>query len=242
MSEEEGFPASSRRLLWAVIAGVVLYAVLDVVAQALPPHYNPIQDAESDLAVGPYGFVMAVNFVNRGLLSLVFVYSLTLVHPAAEGARGNASSNGNRHSRGLYLLGVWGLGAILLAIFPTDVPATPVSWHGAIHLLVATIAFLAGAFGALNLSLQFGQSQALRGVERVATAIAALAVIFCLVTLGLPFVVPHLSTRIGGLDERVFLAMVFLWMTTVSIHLLRYRPRIGADGSNVSKDKYPEPS
>ncbi|HEY7356765.1 MAG TPA: DUF998 domain-containing protein, partial [Ktedonobacterales bacterium] len=45
------------------IVGIALYVVLDVIAQLLPPHYNPISQAESDLAVGPYGWIMAINFV-----------------------------------------------------------------------------------------------------------------------------------------------------------------------------------
>ena len=47
------------------IAGIALYLVLDVVAQMLPPHYSPVRQAESDLAVGPYGYVMTINFVVR---------------------------------------------------------------------------------------------------------------------------------------------------------------------------------
>ncbi len=226
MSQQEGTSATPCRLLWVVIAGIVLYALLDAIAQALPPHYNPIRDAESDLAVGPYGYFMTINFVNRGLLSLVFVYSLTQILHSSGTIQGSGTGGSNRYSTGLRLLGAWGVGAILLAIFPTDVPATPVSSHGAIHLAVAAIAFLAGAFGALSLSRQFGESQALSGVRGVALAIAVLAVIFCFATLGLGFVFPHLAGEIGGLDERIFLAMVLLWMTAVSIHLLRYKPRM----------------
>lgn len=120
----------------------------------------------------------------------------------------------------------------MLAIFPTDVPATPVSWHGAIHLLVAIVAFIAGAFGELSVSLQFKNSEALRGAAGMATAIAVLAVIACLVDLGLPFVAPHLATRIGGLTERIFLAFVLLWIAMVSVHLLRYKS--GAQGPAAS--------
>jgi hypothetical membrane protein len=236
MSEQEGSSAVSRRFLWAVVAGVVLYVILDAVAQSLPPHYSPISDAESDLAVGPYGYIMAVNFLNRGFFSLIFVYSLAKILPGNVSGPGNSSSGGNRYSRGLYLLGVWGVGAILLAFFPTDVPATPVSWHGAIHLLVAALAFLAGAFGVLDLSRQFGQSQALRGVERLARVIATLAVIFCFVTLGLPFVLPHIASRLGGLDERIFLALVLLWMTAVSVHLLRHNSSAIGTTATFSKD------
>ena len=51
-----------RQLLVIVDALIILYVVLDVVAQVLPPHYSPISQAESLLAVGPYGYIMTVNF------------------------------------------------------------------------------------------------------------------------------------------------------------------------------------
>jgi hypothetical membrane protein len=59
----------SRSLFFATIVGVILYVVLDAVVQMLPPPYSPISHAESDLAVGPYGYIMAINFANRGILS-----------------------------------------------------------------------------------------------------------------------------------------------------------------------------
>ncbi|MDA4122504.1 MAG: DUF998 domain-containing protein [Thaumarchaeota archaeon] len=204
----------SRSAFRVVIAGVLIYVVLDVIVQSLPPHYNPISQAESDLAVGPYGYIMTLNFVNRGLLSLVFVYALSMVL-LEEGE--------SRRSLGLSLLAVWGLGALLLAIFPTDVPATPVSGHGAIHLLVAAVAFLAGAFGTVALSQEFHRLDSLKGIAQPAKLIADLAVVFALVTLGLGFIVKRLADQIGGLDERIFLGLVLLWMTLVSVHLLRSR-------------------
>lgn len=44
------------RLALATIVGIALYVVIDVITQLLPPHYNPISQAESNLAVGPYGY------------------------------------------------------------------------------------------------------------------------------------------------------------------------------------------
>jgi hypothetical membrane protein len=66
---------NARRLFWVVIAAIVLYVVLDAIAPSLPPHYSLIKDAKSDLAVGPYGYVMAINFLNRGALSLLSLHT-----------------------------------------------------------------------------------------------------------------------------------------------------------------------
>ena len=201
-----------------VVASVVLYLLLDIVAQLLPPHYNPVNTAESDLAVGPYGYIMALNFVNRGLLSLAFIYAFVTTLRVT-------GANVARHRRGILLLGLWGVGALLLALFPTDVPATPVSWHGAIHLVVAFIAFLGGALGVLSLSLQFGEDPGMHGVKRVALLLASVAVVFLVLLFGLPFALPHLASRVGGITERVLIASVLIWIVTVSAYLVtRRRP------------------
>ena len=125
-------------LYWISIVGIVFYVALNAVAQSLPPHYSPIRDAESDLAIGPYGYIMAIDFVDRGILSLAFVYAFIKTVDLTGGPRAPFRS-------ALILLTCWAVGAILLALFPTDVPATPVSWHGAIHVILAIMAFIGGA-------------------------------------------------------------------------------------------------
>lgn len=204
---------NTRRLFWIVIGAIVLYIVLDVIAQSLPPYYSPIKDAESDLAVGPYGYIMAINFLNRGILALVFLYALSKMVKADLGALGGFRN-------GMYVFGVWAVGAILLAFFPTDVPATPVSWHGAIHLVVAALAFLGGSLGALMLTLQFSKSEPLREARTRALVIAALSVVFLLVGFG------TIASSIGGLTERIFLGSVLLWQLVVSFHLARRKSGI----------------
>jgi hypothetical protein len=185
---------------------VVLYVVLDAIAQSLPPHYSTIKDVESDLAVGPYGYVMAINFLNRGAFSLVFLYAL------AETARLNGWS-GWQFRIGMCSFGVWAVGAIILAFFPTDVPATPVSWHGAIHLVVATLAFLGGALGALMISLRLGKNEAVQKLRRPALLIAIVSVILLFVAAA------TLTGPVGGLTERLFLGSVLLWEAIISLYL-----------------------
>lgn len=203
-----------RRLYAVALAGAALYIVLDAVAQLLPPHYSPISQAESDLAVGKFGYIMAVNFLNRGALSLAFLFAIM----------GTVRFNGGsprQYRVGLLLIGAWSVGAFLLAIFPTDVPSTPVSWHGAIHLVVAIIAFLAGAFGAFLVSFRMDSDKSLRGARFFALPISVMAVVFCLLQLLVPSVAPHFATRYGGLIERLFLGSVLLWITAISAFMLK---------------------
>ena len=207
---------ANRRLFGLVIAEILLYVVLDAIAQSLPPHYSPIRDVESDLAVGPYGYVMTLNFLNRGVLSLVFLYALIATMRAS-----GAVDHGKR-PRGTLAFAVWGVGALLLAVFPTDVPATPVSGHGAIHLLVAILAFIGGAFGALFLSMEFKRFSSFKTAESISVVFAALSVLLLLVDLAMPFIAPHLNSRIGGLTERLFLGSVLLWIGVVSALLYKH--------------------
>ncbi|MGA2384909.1 MAG: DUF998 domain-containing protein [Candidatus Bathyarchaeia archaeon] len=214
--------SGSARLFWEVILGIVLYVVLDVVAQLLPPHYSPISQAESDLAVGKYGFIMTLNFLNRGVLSLLFIFAFLRTMDLAGIAR-------SQFRTGTYLLGAWAVGAILLAIFPTDVPATPVSWHGAIHLVVAIIAFIGGAFGTLAISQKLPGKGTLEGLKRVALPLSIIVIVLWVVEFGLPFAFPHLNGRIGGLTERLFLGSVLLWIGVLSAYLATHLGHIRAE-------------
>ncbi|MGI0092218.1 MAG: DUF998 domain-containing protein [Nitrososphaerales archaeon] len=211
MDKYKGNPA---KFYLIVISGIVLYVALDALVQSLPPHYSPISQAESDLAVGEFGFIMTINFLLRGLLTLTFIFAFlrTLdIHGV----------NRSQFRAGTYLLGVWGAGALTLAVFPTDVPEAPLSAHGEIHLVVALIAFIGGAFGTLAISRKIGQIPVLSGLKRIAIALSLLAVILCVIEVGLPLFAPHLSSRIGGLAERLFLGSVLAWMGFVSAFFIR---------------------
>jgi len=159
---------------------------------------------------------MTINFLNRGLLSLEFLFAL-------RGTIRLAGGDLSKYRTGFVLLGVWSVGALLLAVFPTDVPATPVSWHGAIHLVVAIFAFLGGAFGALALSTKMRESEDLKRVRRFALPVAALAVVFCLLDLLAPFFAHHLNADYGGLLERLFLGTELFWIAGISLLMLRRR-------------------
>lgn len=219
-------PTNVRRLYVVALIGIVIYLILDVLVQGLPPHYNWISQAESDLAVGPYGYIMTINFVNRGLLSLAFLFAFI----------GTIRLTGEKFSQyraGVFLLGTWSIGALLLATFPTDVPATPISWHGAIHLVVAVIAFLTGAFGALILSLRMSGNKTLRNLRRFALPISALAVVFCLLELLAPFVTPHLAAHFGGFFERLFLGTLLIWIATISAYMLLKHESTSVASTNI---------
>jgi Protein of unknown function (DUF998) len=214
----------STKLFWTVIFEIVLYVVLDIVAQALPPHYSPISQAESDLAVGNFGVIMTINFLNRGILSLLFIFAFLQTVNLTKVPQ-------SQFRAGTYLLGIWAVGALILAIIPTDVPPTPISWHGAIHLVIAIIAFIGGAFGTLAISLNLGENQALIRLRRIALPLSEIVVLFWIIEFILPIAFPHLNGSIGGLTERLFLGSVLLWIGVVSFFLTKHQPKEKESGT-----------
>lgn len=202
----------SRGLFAVALVGVLVYVGLDAVAQSLPPHYSPISQAESVLAVGPYGYIMTLNFINRGILSLCFLFAILL-------AANSDDMASLRLKRGSWLFAVWSIGALLLAAFPTDVPAFPLSWHGTIHLFVAVAAFLGGALGALYISLGMAGNRTVGKARGIALPLAFLSVALCVVAV-FGWVAPGFDGHYGGLTERLFLGSVLLWVALVSVVML----------------------
>lgn len=68
-------PAPARCAIAAMML-IVASLLIDVVLQLLPPHYSVVSDAENDLAVGPSGGMMSLNFATRGVMSGLLVVAL----------------------------------------------------------------------------------------------------------------------------------------------------------------------
>ena len=128
---------------------------------------------------------------------------------------------------GYLLLGLWGVGSLVLAAFPTDV-SPPATVHGVIHLVVAFIAFLGGGLGAVVLSRELEKGAATAKVGRNAEVIAALAVAFLIVLVVGPAGVPRAFAQVYGLVERIFIGLVLGWTAFVSFALLR-EPKAAVD-------------
>ena len=186
---------------------IILYVVLDAIAQVLPPHYSPISQAESLLAVGPYGYIMTGNFLIRGVFSLLFVYALIQILTML-------GENWRSYKWGLYALGIWGIGALLLAGFPATGRTIGV------HTIIAIIVFIAAPLGELSISLKLDRGKALSRVKKIALVISVLGVLFMVFFWGvLPFL-HHLKSSYSGFFERLLIGSVILWMATTDTYIL----------------------
>ena len=202
-----------RQLFIIVDALIILYVILDVIAQVLPPHYSPISQAESLLAVGPYGYIMTVNFLIRGVFSLLFVYALIQILTML-------GENWRSNKWGLYAIGIWGIGALLLSGFPAAGRTI------GIHTIIAIIVLIAAPLGELSISLKLDRMKALADVKKIALVIAVLGVLFMAFYWGvLPFL-HHLKSNYGGFFERLLIGSVIAWMGIMSTYALRHVARL----------------
>jgi len=201
---------SKLRHVFIILDGlIVLYIVLDAIAQVLPPHYSPVSQAESLLAVGPYGYIMTINFLNRGVFSLLFVYAIVQIFSMF-------GENWRNYRLGLCAIVIWSVGTLLLSGFPATGRTI------GIHTIIAIIIFIAAPLGELSISLKLGQTKVLAGVKKMALVIAGLAVLFMIFYWGaLPFLHP-LKSDYSGLFERLLIGSVLAWMGIMSTYALRH--------------------
>lgn len=201
-------PRDSHLLLVSILVGIPAIVLLEGVVQFLPPHYNAISQPESDLTVGPYGYLMAINFILRGVLTIAFVGAVVNIVPRV-----------GRSRSGLILLGISAVGKVLLAFFPTDLTTPPHTTHGIVHSLVALVSFFCGALGVLLLARslrhlqQVWPSRQFLSRWALATFIVGLIVILTIVV----------SSQIGfwGVLERLYDGLFYAWLFIVGLGLWR---------------------
>ena len=207
-----GTDLTRRRLATAAMVGVVLYVVVDVVLQFLPPHYSPISEAESNLAVGPFGWIMNLNFLGRAALSACAIAALARV--------GTPSA---LRTAGLVLFGVAGLCSAALAFFATDV--APAGEHGVgttttigiIHLTLATGGFVAALIAFALLTWWIRSVTELRHGYRPALVLLVVAAVGIL-SLGATIA---FAPSVLGLAERICLAGILGWAFVVAAAVRR---------------------
>ncbi len=92
---------------------MAIYAAIDTALVFLRPQFSILHNAESDYgSLGSWDWLMDLNFLLRGALSLAAVRGVTL-------AVGEEEQRA-RLSLGLRLLTVWAAASALLAFFPDD--------------------------------------------------------------------------------------------------------------------------
>ncbi|HEY7397946.1 MAG TPA: DUF998 domain-containing protein [Gaiellaceae bacterium] len=197
----------ARTLARLAIAGIAVYVLIDVALVFLRPHFSVLHNAESDYgSKGSYAWLMDVNFLLRCGLSLAAVLAIWRFQRRADAVRS-----------GLVLLAVWAVGSGLLAFFPDDPVGTTTHGLAKLHLLFAFVAFVAVIVGTRL------TTRALRRDARWRPAIPPLNVLSWgalvpIVLLGHAHLRPH---SLGGLYEKVFLAIELAWFLVAAAWIAR---------------------
>jgi hypothetical membrane protein len=205
------------------IAGIVVYVAIDVALVFLRPHFSVLHNAESDYgSKGAYAWLMNVNFLLRCSLSLAAVLAIWRFERGARTVRG-----------GLVLLSVWAVASGLLAFFPDDPVGTTIHGRARVHLLLAGIAFIAVIVGTRMTTRSF------RGDSRWKPVLVPLGVLSwgALVPVVL-LAHAHLRPRsLGGLYEKLFLAIELGWFLVASIWIARSaESAAGPSGASFAED------
>jgi hypothetical protein len=201
--------SASAQTKTASVATLSLVGILYFASAILALHFlrtdcNPIRQATSEYAVGPYGLLMTSAFFSLSVGSLALV--LGLYQGVSQPARSRV---------GLGLLGVWG-GAILIAgLFPVDLQGAPQSTSGTIHQINAPVAFLSLTTGAILVSRGFKDDEKWRPFHRFALM---LSLVMLAEFLGIGLIIA-MESGFAGLAQRVFIATFVTWLLPTAARL-----------------------
>ena len=176
----------------------------------IQPDLNPLSRLVSEYALGKQGWVLTVALMSFAVSALALACALAV------------TSHAIRLHIGVVLLVIWGLCAILAALFHTDPipPRGPLSLSGTIHTMAANIGFfsLTGVILACSWHLRaiFGRSLWTRVITWLALASVVSLILFLIafvvaVTFGL---------FVHGLFERLVIAVDLAWLSIVALLLL----------------------
>ena len=205
-------PSHSTYAFFARAAtGCFSYALLAIVfMHILRPDYTPMHHMISDYAVGRFGWIMTTAFVALAGGLLMLLVGLARGGPVSAMAR-----------VAMFFLGIPCIGLIVTAMFDTDLEeATSVTRSGNIHTISFLVNVASILLAVVLLSAVFRREPSWRDHGRTAVVLASLIVlafIFQFVTLhpGAPY----------GIANRLFVALLFAWLLTTSIHLLKVARR-----------------
>jgi hypothetical protein len=198
-----------RRLALLGSIGPVVFVAVVIVVTALEWDFlhrlgwHLVQNSQivypSATAMGPYGWLQTLNFVQLGLAIIATAAGLWMtVKP--------------RPRVGLAFVFLAGI-AIVLAMFTTDgTGGTPTTWHGYIHGLAFILMLFSTLIGSLVLAFQLRNNPQWRPIAAVSVAVP-IVIIATLVLSGA-------VKQAGGLLGIVILLVIFAWYELLALRLL----------------------
>jgi hypothetical protein len=168
--------------------------------------YSLIGDNISELALGQYGFIQTIASLIAGVGALGLAYALRQL---TRGAWGSLV--------GSLLVAIFGAGAILAALFPTERIDTPAEvWSqsaiGMIHLGISIVSFVCIIVGMFILAWTFSQQARWRSLSpwfwSATLPGAALSLFFA-----------QAEGPLVGLLQRLFVTTISIWLILVALRV-----------------------
>lgn len=203
-----------QQLAYLTILAIAGQIILLAAAWLLPAvsEYTWLTDGISNLALGSFGYLQTFAFVAAGLGTLALAYTIYKLMAGAFGYR-----------TGALLVAIYGLGAILSAIFPTDPidtldAVTTMSVSGTIHVIVALISFVSIIAAMFLLTRSFMDYSRWRSRSIALMLLPASA---------LPLLLSQSPGPLFGLYQRALVTIIALWLIIVASRLraLALQPR-----------------
>lgn len=201
-------------LLWAGVAGAVLFVGAFLVEGLTRRDYNPFRQPVSALALGPGGWVQQVNFVATGILMLLLAAGLGVALRPLGGS-----------PLAPVLVGIYAAGLILAGLFvtdpvpgyPPDPPAAPTR-HGHLHTVSSLFVFLPLVAAAIVVGrlLAAGGSPAWAAYS----FLSAVAVAAGMVLSGAGFGGAPRLAPVAGIVQRATIIAGWGWLAFLALHLL----------------------
>jgi hypothetical protein len=194
---------SSALLASLAMLAIVGQIVLLTSALLLPlvSEYGLVGDTISQLALGRFGWVQSVTFAIAGTGTLALAYAIRQLTVGTLGSR-----------IGSLLVGVYGLGAFLVAFFPTDPvdsPGDPGSFTttGMIDLIVSLVSFVAMVIAMFIFTRTFPRDPRWRSLSRWIVLFPAAALSLLIVQSQGSWV---------GVVQRLLVAVIAGWIIVVA--------------------------
>lgn len=185
------------------IVGTALFVVLIAALHFLSPEFDPIQRRTSEYAVGPFGYLMTTAFIALSVSTWALVIGLRrdLSEPA-------------RSRLGLALLGVFGIGLLVAAAFPTDLEGAPQTVAGTVHTINGALTFLTLVISANLLTRELKHDEKWRQTHRVAWVLALI-----MIPVFLAGGAAAARETGGGIAQRILLVTIATWFFVMAARL-----------------------
>jgi hypothetical protein len=207
--------AMQRRSImpWVTIALAAYWLLVVAAMHLLEPEFDPIKDYVSPYVLGAYGVWMTTSFFAGA--GIMFLLAFGLARSLPRTLWTNA---------GVVLFCIAGCGELVMGLSPAQYPLTPpLTQQTLIQLLAGLATFNAFALGCVSLSISFRGTAHWRLVSMPALILSVLLLAMCN---------DRWLWRIGqgtdGLEERVVIALMFLWLGLVLRAWFRWSSEAGA--------------